>query len=89
MAFGARVRDIHWMVLGESMATVAIGVAVGLAGAFLVSEALSSQIFGIAPNDPATFVAVSALLAAVAALASLAPAARAARVDPANTLRSE
>jgi putative ABC transport system permease protein len=89
IALGARVRHILWMILGESMATVGIGLAVGLAGTLLFSEALSSQIFGIAPNDPGTYVLVSAILAAVGALASLVPAVRAARVDPAITLRSE
>jgi putative ABC transport system permease protein len=89
IALGARVRHILWMILGESMATVGIGLALGLAGTLLFSEALSSQIFGIAPNDPATYVFVSAVLAAVGALASLVPAVRAARVDPAITLRFE
>jgi putative ABC transport system permease protein len=89
MALGARVQDVLFLIVGESMATVAIGVALGVMGALLASETLSSQIFGIAATDPATYVAVSAILAAVALLASLAPATRAARVDPANTLRSE
>jgi predicted permease len=89
IALGARVRHILWMILGESMATVGIGLTLGLAGTLLFSEALSSQIFGIAPNDPSTYVFVSAIVAAVGAFASLVPAVRAARVDPAITLRFE
>jgi hypothetical protein len=71
------------------LALAAIGLALGLAGAFALTRFLSTQLFGVAPTDPATFAAVAALLAAVALAATLAPARRATLVDPIVTLRSE
>lgn len=89
MALGARVEDVIRMIVRESLAPVGLGAVIGLLGAVAVSQALSSQIFGIAPTDAVTFVFVPALLLAVALLASLIPALRAAQIDPALTLRSE
>ncbi len=89
MALGARVDEVIRMIVCESLTTVGLGAIVGLLGALALSPALSSQIFGIAPTDPVTFVLVPALLLAVALVASLVPALAAARIDPARTLRSE
>jgi len=89
MALGARVEDVIRMIVRESLTPVGLGAVIGLLGALALSPALSSQIFGIAPTDPVTFVFVPALLLAVAILASLVPALAAARIDPAQTLRSE
>jgi ABC-type antimicrobial peptide transport system permease subunit len=65
------------------------GLILGLAGAYAVTRLLASQLFGVAPADPATFGSVAALLAIVALVATVAPARSAARVDPIVTLRSE
>jgi len=68
---------------------VAIGVALGLAGAWLIGRSLNKLLFGVRPSDPLTFASMAALLVGVAALASFIPALRAARVDPMVALRRE
>jgi putative ABC transport system permease protein len=88
-ALGARRIDLISLIVREGLSLTALGLVLGLAGSFVLTRFLSSQLFGIAPTDPATFAAVAALLAIVAIAATLAPARRAARVDPVVTLRSE
>jgi putative ABC transport system permease protein len=88
-ALGARGIDLISLIVREGLSLTAIGLALGFAGSFALTRFLNSQLFGIAPTDPATFAAVAALLATVALAATLAPARRAARVDPVVTLRSE
>jgi len=89
MALGARGSDMVGLVMRQGLALAGAGLALGLAGAFGLSRFLSSQLFGVAPTDPATFAAVAALLGIVALAATIAPAHRAASVDPLVTLRSE
>ena len=66
-----------------------IGVAGGLAGALLVTRALSTLLFGVTTTDPLTFAAVAGTLGIVALLASYLPARRAGRVDPMAALRTD
>jgi putative ABC transport system permease protein len=89
MALGARRPDISRVIVGHGMSLVLTGVSVGLLGAFGATRWMSSFLFGIAPTDKLTFLAVSALLAAAGFLASYLPARRAMRVDPMVALRSE
>jgi putative ABC transport system permease protein len=77
------------MVLGQSVRLLAGGVALGLLASALVSAVLRSQLYGIAPHDPVTFIAASALLVLLALLASYIPAWRAMRVEPMAALRYE
>lgn len=89
MALGANAADVKRLVLGRGMVPVVLGVAIGVAGALLLTRFLSSLLFGVTPTDPATFAAVSALLVSIAAAASYVPARRATRVDPMMVLRQE
>jgi predicted permease len=89
MALGARRSEILRLVVGESMATVGIGIVAGALAAVGLSRFLASLLYAVRPDDPTTFVAISCLIAAVALAASLVPARRAMRVDPAGTLRAE
>jgi putative ABC transport system permease protein len=66
-----------------------IGLALGLAGAFAASRILTNLLFEVKPNDPLTYVTVSAILALVALAACYIPARRAAKVDPLVALRQE
>jgi predicted permease len=88
-ALGATRRDILGMVVGQGMTLTAVGVAIGLAGAFAATRALGAMLFDVSPLDPVTYAVVTALLVLTAMAASSVPAWRAARVDPATTLRSE
>jgi putative ABC transport system permease protein len=89
MALGAGAADVASLFGREGLRLVAWGLGLGLLLALAAAQALRPLLFGVAPHDPATLLAVAALLAAVAALASLLPAWRAARVDPARALRRD
>ncbi len=89
MALGARSTDVLKMVLGQGTKLAAIGVGIGLAGAFALTRVMSTLLFEVSVTDPATFAAVVALLAIVALLACYIPARRATKVDPMIALRCE
>ncbi|HJU65224.1 MAG TPA: hypothetical protein VJ596_06075, partial [Gemmatimonadaceae bacterium] len=76
-------------VLGEAAVLVVMGLGVGIAGALLVTRFMSGLLSEVSARDPATFAAVSVLLAAVALLASYIPAWRATRVEPLLALKQE
>jgi putative ABC transport system permease protein len=88
-ALGASRRDILALVIRQGMALTGLGVAIGVAGAALATQAIVAMLFGVSRLDPATYLGVIGLLAGVAMTACAVPAWRAARVDPASTLRSE
>jgi putative ABC transport system permease protein len=88
LALGATRGAVLRIVLGRSLRLVAVGSALGLAGALGLTRVLRSLLFETEPTDPLTLAGVTALLAGVALLASYLPARRAARMDPASTLRA-
>jgi putative ABC transport system permease protein len=89
LALGAQVTDVLGLVMKQGMSLVLIGEALGLAGAFALSRLIRGLLFGVAPNDLATFVAVSLVLLGVSLLACYLPARRATKVDPLIALRYE
>jgi putative ABC transport system permease protein len=89
MALGAQPLDILKLVVRQGMTLVLIGVAIGLAGAWVVMRVLSSFFYGVSPTDLVTYTGVAVLLTGVALLASFIPARRATKVDPMVALRYE
>ncbi len=89
MALGAEPADIWKIVVGQGVKLLAFGLALGLVGAFALTRAMTSVLFGVSAHDPATYVAVSALIVAVTLLACIIPARRAMGVQPATALRYE
>jgi predicted permease len=89
MALGAARGELIAMVLREGLSLVLIGIGIGLVGALALTRFLSSQLYGVKPTDPLTFVAASAVFAAIAWLANYIPARRATKVDPMEALRYE
>jgi putative ABC transport system permease protein len=87
MALGADPYQVLRLVLREGMTPVAIGIALGLAGAAALARVMRSLLFGVDPLDPLTFAAVALTLSIVALAACYLPARRAMTVDPAATLR--
>jgi putative ABC transport system permease protein len=89
MALGAQSGDVFGLVLGQGLRLTALGLAIGLAGAFGLTRLLSSMLFGVGPGDPITFGAATVVLIGVAFLACYLPARAATRVDPMVALRYE
>jgi putative ABC transport system permease protein len=89
MALGAQRGSVVGLLLRQESMPVAIGVVVGLTGAIAVGRAMQGLLFNVEPVDPATFIAMPALLAAIALVACIVPARRALAVEPANALRAE
>jgi ABC-type antimicrobial peptide transport system permease subunit len=88
MSLGADSARVQRMILREGGTLLAAGLALGVAGAFAAGGVVRGLLFGVAPHDPATFVAVAALMAAIGVVACWVPARRAARIDPAITMRA-
>jgi predicted permease len=89
MALGATREDIMALVLRRVMAMVAAGIALGILGSFTLTRVMVSMLYNVAPNDPATFAAVTILLTATALLACCVPALQAALVEPWVALRHD
>jgi len=89
MALGARSADVLRMILLQGLALVALGVVLGAGAAFGLARLIASQLYGVKPGDPLTFVGATLLVFLIAALACLIPARRATRVDPIVALRYE
>jgi putative ABC transport system permease protein len=89
MVLGAQTGRVTRSVVGGGLRLVAIGAGAGIAGSLLLLRSLRTLLFGVTPNDAATYASVLTLLVVVAALASYLPARRAARVEPLTALRQE
>ncbi|HYA97361.1 MAG TPA: FtsX-like permease family protein, partial [Methylomirabilota bacterium] len=89
MALGALPRDIARLVVGQGIALALAGIAFGSLAAAALTRFLAGLLFGVKPGDPATFIAVAALLLLVALVSCSIPAWRASRTDPMVALRYE
>jgi len=89
LALGARAGQVTRRILRDEGRVTALGLVVGLAGAFALTRLMRSLLFGVSPTDPVSFAGAAGLLAIVALLATWVPARRSARIDPARTLRAE
>jgi len=89
LALGADPGRVAASVLAHGVRYAALVVAIGLAGSLGLTRLMRTLVFGVSPTDPATFVALSALLMIVAGLASYLPAREAAQTDPMTAMRAE
>jgi putative ABC transport system permease protein len=89
VALDARRIDVLTLVLGRGARGALLGVALGLLAAWPAAHQLGALLFGVTPNDPATFGIVTAIVLTLVLLACLGPARRALRVDPTIALRAD
>ena len=89
VAFGARPAQVVGTMIRDSAVPIAIGTAVGLGTAALVTRVIASFLYETQPVDPTTFALVALTLAVTGCLAALVPSLRAARIEPVTTLRTE
>jgi predicted lysophospholipase L1 biosynthesis ABC-type transport system permease subunit len=88
MALGATRASVIGLVVRQAAWPVGSGIALGLIASALLTRVLTTELFGVSPNDPLTFAAVAGVLAIVALVASLIPAGRAASMDPTRALHT-
>jgi putative ABC transport system permease protein len=89
LALGAQRGDVVRLVVGEGLRLGGVGIAVGLVGAFFVTQVMQNQLHGVVASDPFTYVLIATILGSVAILAAWLPARRATKVDPLIALRHE
>ena len=82
IALGAPTATLKWMFLSQGLRLVGIGVVLGLGGAVVLTRLMNTLLFGVTALDPATYVAVSALLVAAAVAAIYLSVRRVVRIDP-------
>jgi predicted permease len=87
LALGARASALGGLVVRQGMAPVAGGLVAGLIGAIAAGRAVSSELYGVLPDDPSILAAVAILLLLVGLCASWLPARRAMRTNPLKALR--
>ena len=89
MALGADAHRVLRTIVGSVLRPLALGVVVGIGGAWATTRVLTAFLWGVEPTDPVTFAAVVVVLVATGVLASYLPARRVLRVDPVAALRAE
>jgi putative ABC transport system permease protein len=89
MALGAGRFDVMRIVIAEGLRLSAIGLVLGLAGAYLVGRGMQSLLYGVNGLDLTAFSVVAAILVGSALLACGIPARRAVSVDPVIALRED
>jgi predicted permease len=89
LALGALRRNVVRQLMATSVRIVGMAAVCGLIFALLFAQTLSTMLYGVSPADPATLIAVLAIVVTVAFLAALIPAARATFVQPMRALRED
>ncbi len=88
MALGASAAQVQLRVVAKTLALASVGILIGLAGSFALSNLIASLLYGVSPTDPATFLIMMLVLILVSGFAGFMPARRASRIDPMSVLRS-
>jgi putative ABC transport system permease protein len=89
VALGAERGAVLRLILNQGVLLAAVGAAIGICAAVLLSRLIASQLYQVSPHDPTIFVIAPLTLMLIALAATLLPALRATRVDPMEALRAE
>lgn len=89
MALGAQRSNVIWIVIRDAMSSASAGALIGIAAVIAASKLLTSLLYEVRPNDPATMVMAVVTLGLVCGFAAWLPARRACRLDPMVALREE
>ncbi|MGE0158224.1 MAG: ABC transporter permease [Gemmatimonadales bacterium] len=89
MSLGAHPSQVRRMIVREGVTLLVIGLAIGGVASVFASRVVGGMLYGVAPNDPTTLVAVALLMGAVGVVAAWVPAMRASTVQPVEALRRE
>jgi predicted permease len=89
MALGARSQQVAWMVIGDALVVVAVGLLTGVLAAFATGRLLKTLLFGVSVSDPFAYALMIGVLTVTMLAAAYLPARRAARIDPTQALRAE
>jgi predicted permease len=89
MALGARRTVVVRMIVRDGLIVVVPGVLIGVPCALAAATLVRSQLYGLAPNDPATIIGAAAVFTVTGFVAALVPALRASKIDPIDALRQE
>jgi putative ABC transport system permease protein len=89
LALGARIQQVIGLVVWQGMRPALLGLALGLAGAFISARLMGGMLFDVAPHDPVTYLGVTVVLLFVVVMACAVPAGRAGRIPPASSLRTD
>ncbi len=88
LALGAAPAEVLGMVVRQAVTLAGTGVVAGIAVATALTPLMASQLFGVPPIDPVTYLAVPVLLVAVATVAAIVPGRRAMRIDPVRAMNA-
>jgi putative ABC transport system permease protein len=89
MALGASSRAVTGAVATQTGVIAIAGIAIGAVLAAASTRLISSQLYGVAPNDPVSFAGAAMALVAVALIGAVGPVRRAVRIDPLTAIRSD
>jgi predicted permease len=89
IAIGAATSDVLWLIMREVLVLLGIGIGIALPAAWILTQSVRSQLYGIQPADPMSIASATMAIVAVAVLAGFLPAHRATCVDPMHALRYE
>jgi putative ABC transport system permease protein len=89
LALGSGSQQVFQLVLREGLKIIAIGLGLGLFGAYAMRSLIRNQLYGVEPLDPIVWISVAVVLTLVALLACVVPARRATRVNPVVALSQE
>ncbi len=89
VALGASRGEVMWLVMREALVLPGVGLAAGLPSAWMLTQLVKSQLYGVAPHDPTAIDEGVLLISLISPGAAYAPGRRAARIDPTEALRCE